>query len=137
MTARHPAGNPRGGGAGRAAQAAVSPQAGAAEAAPPPERLAYSVDEAALLTGLSRDLLYDEMRRGNLHYRKVGRRRLITRQHLEQFLDISGELRILVTRRHPRLRNGGVRREAVRRLAEAGDALPVYRLIWMGLRYAN
>ena len=29
-------------------------------------RLAYSVDEAARLTGLSRDLLYDQMRRGNL-----------------------------------------------------------------------
>ena len=29
------------------------------------------------------------MRRGNLSYIKVGRRRLITRQHLEQFLDIT------------------------------------------------
>jgi excisionase family DNA binding protein len=53
------------------------------------ERLAYSVDEAARLTGLSRDLLYDEMRRGNLAYVKVGRRRLITRQHLQQFLGIA------------------------------------------------
>jgi excisionase family DNA binding protein len=50
------------------------------------ERLAYSVNEAAQLTGLSRDLLYDQMRRGNLPYVKIGRRRLITRQHLEQFL---------------------------------------------------
>jgi excisionase family DNA binding protein len=47
------------------------------------------VDEAARLTGLSRDLLYDEMRRGNLPYIKVGRRRLITRQHLNQFLGIA------------------------------------------------
>ncbi|WP_300613448.1 helix-turn-helix domain-containing protein [Trebonia sp.] len=54
-------------------------------------RLAYSVDEAARLTGLSRDLLYDQMRRGNLAYIKVGRRRLITRRHLEQFLDIGPE----------------------------------------------
>ena len=53
---------------------------------PPAERLAYSVDEAARLTGLSRDLLYDEMRRGHLSFVKVGRRRLITRQHLQQFL---------------------------------------------------
>ncbi len=53
----------------------------------PAERLAYSIDEAARLTGLSRDLLYDEMRRGNLTYVKVGRRRLITRHHLQQFLD--------------------------------------------------
>jgi excisionase family DNA binding protein len=52
-------------------------------------RLAYSVEEAAHLTGLSRDLLYDEMRRGNLVYVKVGRRRLITRQHLQQFLGIA------------------------------------------------
>ena len=56
---------------------------------PPAERLAYSVDEAARLTGLSRDLLYDEMRRGNLPYVKVGRRRLITRQHLQQFLGVA------------------------------------------------
>jgi excisionase family DNA binding protein len=52
-------------------------------------RLACSVDEAARLTGLSRDLLYDKMRRGNLTYVKVGRRRLITRQHLPQFLGIA------------------------------------------------
>jgi len=56
---------------------------------PSAERLAYSVNEAARLTGLSRDLLYDQMRQGNLGYIKVGRRRLITRHHLEQFLDIT------------------------------------------------
>jgi excisionase family DNA binding protein len=52
----------------------------------PTGRLAYSVDEAAELTGLSRDLLYDPMRAGKLTYLKVGRRRIITRQHLEAFL---------------------------------------------------
>jgi excisionase family DNA binding protein len=52
-------------------------------------RLAYSVDEAARLTGLSCDLLYDEMRRGNLASVKASRRRLITRQHLQQFLGIA------------------------------------------------
>jgi excisionase family DNA binding protein len=50
------------------------------------ERLAYSVAEAALITGLSRDLLYDEMRAGRLQYLKIGRRRIITRQHLDAFL---------------------------------------------------
>ena len=50
------------------------------------ERLAYSVDEAAAITGLSRDLLYEQMRAGKLAYLKVGRRRIITRQHLEAFL---------------------------------------------------
>ena len=56
---------------------------------PAAERLAYSVAEAAHLTGLSRDLLYDEMRRGHLLYVKVGRRRVITRQHLQQFLGLA------------------------------------------------
>jgi hypothetical protein len=31
------------------------------------------------------------MRQGNLTYIKVGRRRLITRRHLEQFLEIGPE----------------------------------------------
>jgi excisionase family DNA binding protein len=52
-------------------------------------RLACSVNEAARLTGLSRDLLYDEMRRGNLASVKAGRRRLITRQHPQQFPGIA------------------------------------------------
>jgi excisionase family DNA binding protein len=56
---------------------------------PPSGRLAYSVDEAARLTVPSRDLLYDEMRGGNLASVKVGGRRLITRQHLNQFLGIA------------------------------------------------
>ena len=37
----------------------------------PAERLAYSVDEAASIIGLSRDLLYDQMRCGNLGYTKI------------------------------------------------------------------
>lgn len=52
-------------------------------------RLAYSVDDVTRLTGLSRDLLYDQMRRGNLHYLKIGRRRIITRQHLQPFLGVA------------------------------------------------
>jgi len=65
--------------------------AGTSQPGPDPaaERLAYSVDEAARLTGLSRDLLYDQIRQGNLASVKVGRRRLITRQHLQQFLEIA------------------------------------------------
>jgi len=64
-------------------------QAVAAEPDLPGDRLAYSINEVVGLTGLSRDLLYDEMRRGNLPYRKVGRRRLITRHHLQQFLGLA------------------------------------------------
>jgi excisionase family DNA binding protein len=75
--------------AGAAPGTTEPPRTSEPEPGPAQERLAYSVDEAASLTGLSRDLLYDQMRRGNLPYIKVGRRRLITRQHLEQFLDIT------------------------------------------------
>jgi excisionase family DNA binding protein len=52
-------------------------------------RLACSVNEAARLTGRSRDLLYDKMRRGNLAHVKIGRQRLITRQHLQHFPGIA------------------------------------------------
>lgn len=88
MTTRHPPGKPAPDST-PAAERPVPPQASRPEPEPPAERLAYSVDEAARLTGLSRDLLYDEMRRGHLNYIKIGRRRLITRQHLEQFLGIT------------------------------------------------
>jgi excisionase family DNA binding protein len=44
------------------------------------------VTEAALITGLSRDLLYDQMRAGKLAFIKVGRRRVITRADLQAFL---------------------------------------------------
>jgi excisionase family DNA binding protein len=62
--------------------------AAAARQDPHSGRLAHSVDEAARLTGLSRDLLYDEMRRGNLAYVKVARQCLITRQHRQRLLGI-------------------------------------------------
>jgi excisionase family DNA binding protein len=87
MTTTHPS-KPVSGSA-PAAERPAPRQASGPEPGAPAERLAYSVDEAARLTGLSRDLLYDEMRRGKLSYIKVGRRRLITRQHLEQFLNLT------------------------------------------------
>jgi excisionase family DNA binding protein len=89
MTTRHPRRNPgREGKPSLAGASALSPVE-VPVPRPPAERLAYSVDEAARLTGLSRDLLYDQMRHGNLDYIKIGRRRLITRQHLEQFLKMA------------------------------------------------
>ena len=51
------------------------------------DKLAYSIEEVTDLTGLSRDLLYDEMNAGRLAYVKVGRRRIITRQAIETFLN--------------------------------------------------
>jgi hypothetical protein len=63
--------------------------AAAARQDPHSGQLAYSVDEAARLTGLSRDLLYDEMRLSNLARVTAGTRRLITGQHLQQLLGIA------------------------------------------------
>jgi len=80
--------------------------AAAASQDPHGGRLAYSVDEAARLTGLSRDLLYDEMRRGNLASVKVGRRRLITRQHLKQLLGIASYAIDPITHAQPRWQPG-------------------------------
>ena len=51
--------------------------------------LAVSGDEATRLTGPSRSLLHEQMRRGNLAHLKAGRRQLITCQHLPQFLGIA------------------------------------------------
>jgi excisionase family DNA binding protein len=50
------------------------------------DKLAYSIPEVVQLTGLSRDLLYDEMNAGRLAFRKIGQRRIITRQAIETFL---------------------------------------------------
>jgi excisionase family DNA binding protein len=50
------------------------------------ERLAYSPDEAADLLGISRELVHDLLRTGQLGSVKAGRRRLIGKHHLEAFL---------------------------------------------------
>ena len=50
------------------------------------ERLAYSPDEAAELLGVSRELVHDLLRTGQLGSVKAGRRRLIAKHHLETFL---------------------------------------------------
>ena len=50
------------------------------------ERLAYSPDEAAQLLGISRELVHDPLRTGQLGSVKAGRRRLIGKHHLETFL---------------------------------------------------
>lgn len=49
-------------------------------------RLAFSPDEAAAALGISRELVNDLLRTGQLQSVKAGRRRLISRQHLEAFL---------------------------------------------------
>ena len=49
-------------------------------------RLAYSVDEAARALGVSRELIHDQVRTGRLKSIKVGSRRIIGRQHIDDFL---------------------------------------------------
>jgi excisionase family DNA binding protein len=51
------------------------------------ERLAYTVEEAASILGVGRDLLYDEIRTGRLRSKKAGARRVIARHHLLEWLD--------------------------------------------------
>jgi hypothetical protein len=51
--------------------------------------LVYSVHKAARLTGLSRDLLNDQMRRGNVAYVKASTWHLLTCQRPQQFPDIT------------------------------------------------
>ena len=51
------------------------------------ERLAYTVEEAAAVVGVGRDLLYDEIRTGRLRSKKAGARRVIARHHLLEWLD--------------------------------------------------
>jgi excisionase family DNA binding protein len=66
------------------------------------ERLAYSPDEAAELLGISRELVHDLLRTGQLGSVKAGRRRLIGNQHLEAFL--AGEPSGTAARRVPYIR---------------------------------
>ena len=50
------------------------------------ERLAYRPEEADELPGISRELVHDLLRTGQLGSVKAGRRLLISRHHLESFL---------------------------------------------------
>lgn len=50
------------------------------------ERMTLSVEEAAGLLGISRALAYDLVRRGELPRLRLGRRVLVPRRALEQFL---------------------------------------------------
>jgi excisionase family DNA binding protein len=52
-----------------------------------PERLAYSVDEAAAVLGVARETIYELIRAGQLRSRKAGSRRIIGKHHLVAFLD--------------------------------------------------
>ena len=50
-------------------------------------RLAYSVEEAAAIIGISRRTVYELLRTGQLRSVKIGSRRLIRHTDLERFID--------------------------------------------------
>lgn len=56
------------------------------------ERLAVSVDEAARLLGISRDLAYDLVRRGKLPSVRLGRRIVVPRVKLDVVLAQADEV---------------------------------------------
>jgi excisionase family DNA binding protein len=51
-----------------------------------PDRLALSVEEAGALLGISRDLAYDLVARGELPSARLGRRLVVPRRALEETL---------------------------------------------------
>ena len=54
------------------------------------ERLTLSNEEIRVLTGLGRDKVLELLRAGTIPSVRVGRRYLVTRAHLEAFLDGRG-----------------------------------------------
>ncbi len=54
---------------------------------PEHDRLTVSVEEAAALLGISRALAYELVRRGDLPCLRLGRRVVIPRKALEQFVE--------------------------------------------------
>jgi len=50
------------------------------------EKFALSVEEALEVSGIKRDLFYDEINSGHLKTLKIGRRRLVRAEALEQWL---------------------------------------------------
>jgi excisionase family DNA binding protein len=60
----------------------------------PSDKLAYGVDELAVLAGCGRDKLYQTIRDGHLVARKLGRRTLIKVDAEHRFLDGLPPLRL-------------------------------------------
>lgn len=50
------------------------------------KKLALNVAEAAVFSGVCRDMIYEAIRNGQLRARKAGRRTLILRSDLEAYL---------------------------------------------------
>jgi len=58
------------------------------------EKMAFSVDEAAMRAGIGRDKIYGYIKNGQLSAIKAGRRTLVTADALRQFLNNLPRLRL-------------------------------------------
>ena len=50
------------------------------------EVLAVPISEAAKMCGVGRSTIYSEIKKGNLKFRKIGRRTIVKMEDLHQFL---------------------------------------------------
>lgn len=64
----------------------VSSRTAAGATAPVEQRLVYTVEEAALLLGLSRSFAYEAVQRGEIPSMRIGKRILVPKAALERFL---------------------------------------------------
>ena len=58
------------------------------------QKMAFSIDEAAMRVGLGRDAIYGAVRQGKLEAKKMGRRTLVTADALRRYLDDLPSLRL-------------------------------------------
>jgi excisionase family DNA binding protein len=65
--------------------------------APPPQRMALSISQAVVQSGLSRSFLYRAMDEGGLPFIKKGRRRLILAAALAEYLTRSTPNRLVIS----------------------------------------
>lgn len=56
--------------------------------ASPTERVLYRPEEAAAALGVGRSLIYEEIRLGRLRTVRIGRRRLIPPEYIEQYVEL-------------------------------------------------
>ncbi|MEU7157351.1 helix-turn-helix domain-containing protein [Streptomyces chrestomyceticus] len=54
----------------------------------PAERVLYRPEEAATALGIGRSLVYEEIRLGRLRTVRIGRRRLIPREYIAQYVEL-------------------------------------------------
>ena len=87
------------------------------------ERLTYTVGEAAKAIGVSRGLAYELVRRGDLRTVHVGRRVLVPRDVVRDFLELSQEQAAPSPRRTPENGPAEVTYVVTIRRVRGGDAL--------------